>query len=53
MSDGVKLMISVDTGIRAAEVCARAAEFGIDVIITDHHLPDTELPAAHAVINPN
>ncbi len=53
VGDGVKLMISVDTGIRAAAVCKRAAEFGIDVIITDHHLPDTELPAAHAVINPN
>ena len=51
--DGVTLMISVDTGIRAAAVVARAAEFGIDVIITDHHLPDAAIPPAIAVLNPN
>ena len=50
---GVKLIVSVDTGIRAAEVVARANELGIDVIITDHHLPETELPPALAVLNPN
>jgi len=41
---GVKLIVSVDTGIRAAEVVRRANELGIDVIVTDHHLPETELP---------
>jgi len=51
--DGVKLMVSVDTGIRAAAVVARAAELGIDVIITDHHLPEAAIPPAHAVLNPN
>ncbi|MDQ6677416.1 MAG: single-stranded-DNA-specific exonuclease RecJ [Acidobacteriota bacterium] len=51
--DGVTLMISVDTGIRAAAVVERARELGIDVIITDHHLPDTAIPPAYAVINPN
>jgi single-stranded-DNA-specific exonuclease len=50
---GVKLIVSVDTGIRAAEVVARAAELGIDVIVTDHHLPEAKLPPALAVINPN
>ena len=50
---GVKLIVSVDTGIRAAEVVRRAAELGIDVIVTDHHLPETELPPAFAVLNPN
>jgi single-stranded-DNA-specific exonuclease len=50
---GVKLIVSVDTGIRAAEVVRRAAELGIDVIVTDHHLPETELPPALAVLNPN
>jgi single-stranded-DNA-specific exonuclease len=50
---GVKLIISVDTGIRAAEVVARANELGIDVIVTDHHLPEAELPPALAVLNPN
>jgi len=37
---GVKLIVSVDTGIRAQEVVRGARERGIDVIITDHHLPD-------------
>jgi single-stranded-DNA-specific exonuclease len=50
---GVKLIVSVDTGIRAAEVVRRANALGIDVIVTDHHLPETELPPALAVLNPN
>lgn len=50
---GVKLIVSVDTGIRAAEVVGRAAELGIAVIVTDHHLPEADLPPALAVINPN
>jgi single-stranded-DNA-specific exonuclease len=50
---GVSLIISVDTGIRAAEVVRRASELSIDVIITDHHLPESELPPALAVLNPN
>jgi single-stranded-DNA-specific exonuclease len=52
-AEGVKLVVSVDTGIRAIGVAQRAAELGIDVIITDHHLPEQELPVAHAVLNPN
>ncbi len=52
-ADGVTLIISVDTGIRAGDVVARAREAGIDMIVTDHHLPDEELPAALAVLNPN
>src|SRR5260370_19224372 len=50
---GVKLIVSVDTGIRAAEVVRRANELGIDVIVTDHHLPESDLPPALAVLNPN
>src|SRR5262245_29930690 len=50
---GVKLIVSVDTGIRAAEVVRRANELSIDVIVTDHHLPESELPPALAVLNPN
>src|SRR5450432_358190 len=50
---GVHLIVSVDTGIRAGEVVRRANELGIDVIVTDHHLPDSELPPALAVLNPN
>ena len=50
---GVRLIISVDTGIRATEVVRGARELGIDVIVTDHHLPEAELPPALAVLNPN
>jgi single-stranded-DNA-specific exonuclease len=52
-AEGVKLIVSVDTGIRGAEVVRRANELGVDVIVTDHHLPETELPPALAVLNPN
>jgi single-stranded-DNA-specific exonuclease len=50
---GVRLIVSVDTGIRAGEVVRHASELGIDVIVTDHHLPEEELPPALAVLNPN
>jgi single-stranded-DNA-specific exonuclease len=52
-ASGVKLIVSVDTGIRANAVVRHASALGIDVIITDHHLPETELPPAAAVLNPN
>src|SRR5689334_12067004 len=51
-ADGVALVVSVDCGIRGAEAARRARELGIDLVITDHHEPDTELPPALAVINP-
>src|SRR5438128_2059469 len=51
-ADGVALIVSVDCGIRGAEAARRARELGVDLIITDHHEPDAELPAALAVINP-
>lgn len=50
--EGVRLIISVDCGIRGAEAARRARELGVDLIVTDHHEPDGELPAALAVINP-
>lgn len=53
VADGVSLVISVDTGIRAAAVVAHARTLGLDVIITDHHLPEEEIPPALAVLNPN
>lgn len=52
-AEGIQLIISVDTGIRAAEVVRGARELDIDIIITDHHLPEAELPPALAVLNPN
>lgn len=51
-AEGVAVVISVDCGIRGVEAADRARELGMDLIITDHHEPDTELPAAYAVINP-
>ena len=51
-AEGVRVVISVDCGIRAPEAALRATELGLDLIITDHHEPDTELPTALAVINP-
>ena len=52
-AEGVKLIVSVDTGIRAAEAVRRGCELGVDLIVTDHHLPEAELPPALAVLNPN
>jgi single-stranded-DNA-specific exonuclease len=50
---GVTLIISVDTGIRALEAVAAGNRLGVDTIITDHHLPEAELPAALAVLDPS
>jgi single-stranded-DNA-specific exonuclease len=50
---GFRLVISVDTGIRAGEVVRLANSLGLDTIVTDHHLPEEEIPPAVAVLNPN
>lgn len=47
------LIVTVDNGISSAAAVDRARELGIDVIITDHHLPGAELPRAQAIVNPN
>ncbi|PZD94235.1 single-stranded-DNA-specific exonuclease RecJ [Paenibacillus sambharensis] len=49
---GVKLLITVDTGISAVEQIAYAGKLGIDVVVTDHHEPPAVLPEAAAIINP-
>ena len=51
-ADGVHLVISVDCGIRGVEAALHAKTLGLDLVITDHHEPDTALPDAFAVINP-
>ena len=51
-AEGVRLIISVDCGIRSTAPARRAKELGVDLIITDHHEPEGELPCALAVINP-
>src|SRR5919106_4787913 len=55
VADGYKLVVSVDCGIRAHEPLYWARKVGLDVIITDHHLPDEKegAPPAFAVLNPN
>src|SRR4051794_26946730 len=55
LNDGYKLVVSVDCGIRAHEPLHWARRNGLDVIITDHHLPDENegSPPAFAVLNPN
>jgi single-stranded-DNA-specific exonuclease len=54
-ADGVRLIISVDTGIRAFAAAETARRVGVDLIVTDHHLPEVEqgVPGALAVLNPN
>src|SRR6476619_5421680 len=55
VADGYKLFVSIDCGIRAHEPLYWARAHGLDVIITDHHLPDEKegAPPAFAVLNPN
>ncbi|MCD6461037.1 single-stranded-DNA-specific exonuclease RecJ [bacterium] len=50
---GASLMITVDCGVNAIEEVKKLNKRGIDVIITDHHMPGDELPQAHAMVNPN
>ncbi len=53
-ADGVRLIISVDTGIRAFPAAETASRLGLDLIVTDHHLPGPDgVPQALVVINPN
>lgn len=47
------LLITVDNGISSIDGVVRANQLGIDVIITDHHLPGSELPPALSIVNPN
>lgn len=47
------LLITVDNGIASIDGVERATQLGIDVLITDHHLPGDALPAAAAIVNPN
>jgi len=53
LADSIKLVISVDCGIRSPDEAAHARSIGLDLIISDHHQPaDGDLPTAFAVINP-
>src|SRR5438046_9253396 len=54
-TEGVRLIISVDTGIRAFAAAETARRVGVDLIVTDHHLPHISegVPQALVVLNPN
>ena len=50
---GADVLITVDNGIASVEGVAEAKALGLAVLVTDHHLPGPELPAADATVNPN
>ena len=50
---GADVLITVDNGIASVEGVREAKALGLQVLVTDHHLPGNELPAADAMVNPN
>jgi single-stranded-DNA-specific exonuclease len=54
-ADGIRLVVTVDTGMRAFAEAETARRLGLDLIITDHHLPGAgdAIPSALAILNPN
>jgi single-stranded-DNA-specific exonuclease len=52
-ANGYKVIVTVDNGITAFEAAEKAKEYGIDLIITDHHRPHDHVPDAFAIVNPH
>ena len=50
---GAEVLITVDNGIASVEGVATARELGLQVLVTDHHLPGPQLPLAEVIVNPN
>lgn len=50
---GTTLLVTVDCGTTSTATLAEARKLGLDVVVIDHHQADEELPAAHAIVNPN
>ena len=50
---GAQVLVTVDNGIASVEGVATAQALGLQVLVTDHHLPGPELPAAEVIVNPN
>ena len=50
---GAQLLVTVDNGIASVEGVAAARQLGMQVLVTDHHLPGASLPEADALVNPN
>ncbi|MBL8048223.1 MAG: single-stranded-DNA-specific exonuclease RecJ [Chthonomonas sp.] len=53
VDEKAEIFLTCDCGITANEPVRQARELGMKVVITDHHEPDTELPPAHAILNPH
>lgn len=53
VKQGAKMLVTVDNGISCVAGVNRAKELGLQVLVTDHHLPGHELPKADAIVNPN
>ena len=53
LSRSPRVIVTVDNGVSSVDGVALARAGGVDVVVTDHHLPGDELPAAHAIVNPN
>ena len=53
LSRSPRVVVTVDNGVSSVDGVALAKANGVDVVVTDHHLPGDELPAAHAIVNPN
>ena len=53
IADGAELIVTVDNGIASIDGIALANDRGVPVLVTDHHLPGEQLPAAAAIVNPN
>ncbi len=49
---GARVVVSVDCGVSAVDEARLASDLGLDLIVTDHHLPPAQLPAALAIVNP-
>ncbi|RYF15620.1 MAG: single-stranded-DNA-specific exonuclease RecJ [Comamonadaceae bacterium] len=52
-AQGADLLVTVDNGIASIDGVAAARELGLDVLVTDHHLPGAELPGGALIVNPN
>ncbi|MGV6871136.1 single-stranded-DNA-specific exonuclease RecJ [Pseudochelatococcus sp. B33] len=50
---GCRLLVTVDCGVASHEPLAEAARLGMDAVVLDHHQATADLPAAHAIVNPN
>ena len=53
LSRSPRVVVTVDNGVSSVDGVALARANGVDVVVTDHHLPGDELPAANAIVNPN